>query len=138
MLDLCCTVFWFPLELFLEIFSYLADHRQFIRENFYGKKLRARVEREHAERSIVIRRLTMTCWPLRNMLLPLLWADAEGCVSHTSYDYWTHTGGSGYSLYAQCVYLISNPTIAAYVQFVLPLLLVDCGLRTLTVQDLFR
>ena len=65
----------------------------------------------------------MTCWPLRNLLLPLLWADAEGCIS--LYDYTTR-GGSGY-LYAQCVYLISNPAIAVYVQSVLSLLLVDCG-----------
>jgi len=120
-IDLRYTVFGFPLELILEILSYFSDHRQFIRENFYGRELHANVAREHGERSIVIRRLTMTCWPLRNLLLPLLWAEAEGCISHSRHDYETRTGGSGYGLYAQCVYLISNPTIAAYVQSVLSL-----------------
>jgi len=109
-------VFRLPFELFLEVFSYLADHRRFIRENYYGRELYTFIEKKHAERSIVIRRLTMTCWPLRNLLLPLLWANAEGCISHIRYDYRTGKGGSGSSLYAQCIYLASNRAIAAYVQ----------------------
>jgi hypothetical protein len=117
MLDLC-AVFRLPLELFLEIFSYFVDHRRFIRENYRGRNLYVNIERKHAERSIVIRRLTMTCWPLRNLLLPFLWADAEGCISHTWYDYKTRSGGSGSNLYAECVYLSLNPTIATYVRSV--------------------
>ena len=65
----------------------------------------------------------MTCWPLRNLLLPLLWADTEGCISHIPYDYKTGRGGLGASLYAECTYLSLNPAIAAYVQCVQPLLL---------------
>ena len=121
--DLFCAVFRLPLELFFEIFSYLADHRRFIRENYYGRESYVYLERKHAERSIVIRRLTMTCWPLRNLLLPLLWADAEGCISHTHYDYKTKRGGPGLSLYAQCVYLSLNPVIAGYVRSVRSILL---------------
>ncbi|KAF9782909.1 hypothetical protein BJ322DRAFT_180839 [Thelephora terrestris] len=76
----------------------------------------ARMGKEHAERSIIIRRLTMTCWSLRNRLLPLLWADTEGCVSHTRYDYTTGTGGGGLHLYAQCIYLSNHRAIAAHVR----------------------
>lgn len=57
----------------------------------------------------------MTCWALRNALLPVLWKNAEGCVvssrPHGSYTY---------GLYAQCEYLLSNPTVATYVQCVGP------------------
>ena len=120
--DLCCTVFKFPLELFLEVFSYLADHRRFIRENYYGRELKG-IGREHAERSVVIRRLTMTCWPLRNLLLPLLWTDAEGCISHSRYNYNTNTGGLGSNPYDQCIYLASTPAIAVHIQRVCSYLL---------------
>ena len=116
--DLRYTVFKFPLELFLEVFSYLADHRRFIRENYYGRRSGVGIGRQHAERSVVIRRLTMTCWPLRNLLLPLLWADAEGCIPHTRYDYNTKKGGWGSNPYLQCGYLATTPAIAAYVQCV--------------------
>ena len=116
--DLCRAVCKFPLELFLEVFSYLADHRRFIRENYYGRVLSLRIERKHAERSVVIRKLTMTCWPLRNLLLPLLWVDVEGCISHSPYDHNTKRGGLGSSPYAQCVYLASTPAIATYVRYV--------------------
>ncbi|KAF9643272.1 hypothetical protein BDM02DRAFT_1544475 [Thelephora ganbajun] len=109
-------IFTIPLELFLEVFSYLTDHRRFIRENYYGRRSFAFMEKKHAERSIAIRRLTMTCWPLRNLLLPLLWADVEGCISHTRYDCNTRRGGEGSSLHAQCIYLSLNPAIAAYVR----------------------
>jgi len=76
------------------------------------------MEKKHAERLIAIRTLTMTCWPLRNLLLPLLWTNPEGCISYTRYDHETRTGGSGSNLYAQCVYLGLNQTIAAYVRYV--------------------
>ncbi|KAF9782926.1 hypothetical protein BJ322DRAFT_182478 [Thelephora terrestris] len=105
-----------PLELILEILSYFTDHRSFIRENYNGRGMYALMGKEHAERSIIIRRLTMTCRPLRNRLLPLLWADTEGCVSHTSYDYTTGTGGGGLRLYAQCIYLSKHRAIAAHVR----------------------
>ena len=59
----------------------------------------------------------MTCWPLRVLLLPFLWTDAEGCISHIPYDHGTKRGGEASHLYAQCVYLSSNPAIAAYVQY---------------------
>jgi len=116
--DLCYTVFKFPLELFLEVFSYLADHRCFIRENYYGRDSGVRIESKHAERSAVILRLTMTCWPLRNLLLPLRWTDVEGCISHSRYDYITMSGGFGSNPYAQCAHLVLTPSIAAYVQCV--------------------
>ena len=78
------------------------------------------IKKRNAERSIAIRRLTMTCWSLRNRLLPLLWADTEGCISHTRYDHTSETGGAESHLYAQCVYLSLNPAIATYVRYVLP------------------
>jgi len=112
------AVFTLPLELFLEIFAYFADHRRFIRENYCGRQLYVDIDRTHAERLIAIRRLTMTCWTLRNKLLPFLWANAEGCISYTHYDYVTRKGGSGWNLYAQCGYLSQNREIAAYVQSV--------------------
>lgn len=114
--DLCWIVFKLPLELFLEIFSYLSDHRRFIHEHYYGRDMHAYIKRENVERSILIRRLTMTCWPLRNLFLPLLWTDPEGCISHIPYNHETKSGGEGSHLYAQCVYLLSNPAIAANVQ----------------------
>ena len=135
--DLHCAVLSLPLELFLEIFSYLTEHRDFIRENYYGRKMYVRVGREHAERSITIRRLTMTCWPLRNRLLPLLWADTEGCISHARFDYETKSGGALSHLYAQCVYLALNPTIAAYVRYVLSFIHNQLCFTSSAFQDLF-
>ena len=77
---------------------------------------------EHVERLTAIRKLTMTCWHLRNMLLPLLWEYVEGCnlLGHRPSRH--HHAGSDQmvplqnGLYAQCLYLIRNPTICAYVQ----------------------
>ena len=55
----------------------------------------------------------MTCWAMRNILLPVLWKDVEGCaVPYPSGLNYT------YGLYDQCVYLLSNPTIATHVQYV--------------------
>jgi len=68
------------------------------------------------ERSTAIRKLTATCWVMRNTLLPVLWKDVEGCVVSNPGH------GHTYGLYDQCVYLLSNPTIATYVQCVRPYL----------------
>ena len=111
------AVFKLPLELFLEIFSHFDDHRRYIRDTtgdgvWLGEAMRT----QHVERSTVIRKLTMTCWGLRSTLLPILWKDTEGCVVEQPYD--AHDTGTSYGLYAQCVYLLSNPTIATYVQWV--------------------
>ena len=70
----------------------------------------------HVERSTAIRKLTMTCWALRNALLPLLWKETEGCVVEPPYN--VYETKKTYGLYDQCTYLLSNPTIAAYVQWV--------------------
>lgn len=113
--DIDRTVFKFPAELLFEIFSYFGDHRRYIHDTCsngqrYGEVMRTK----HVERSTVIRKLTMTCWGLRNALLPILWRDVEGCVVRLPSDdpYIKKT----YGLYAQCVYLLSNPVIAANVQ----------------------
>lgn len=71
------------------------------------------MEKEHVERSTAIRKLTMTCWAMRDTLLPVLWKDVEGCVVPSR-----PRGSFTYGLYDQCVYLLSNPTIAAHVQYV--------------------
>ena len=68
----------------------------------------------HVERSTVIRKLTMTCWTLRNTLLPVLWKNTEGCIVRPPSG--MRETGMTYGLYAQCTYLLSDPTIAAYVQ----------------------
>ena len=57
----------------------------------------------------------MTCWALRNTLLPVLWKNTEGCVVKPPFG---SKAGRTYGLYAHCVYLLSNPMIAAYVQWV--------------------
>ena len=109
------TVFSLPLELFHEIFSYLADHRNYILERFHGRETLGLMGIEHVERSTTIRNLTMTCWSLRNRLLPLLWTDVEGCIRRIP-----RRGelNPPHHLYAQCTYLLSNPAIATYVQSV--------------------
>ena len=55
----------------------------------------------------------MTCWAMRDTLLPVLWTDVEGC-SVSSHPRSGHT----YGLSRQCKYLLKNRTIAAYVQYV--------------------
>jgi len=70
------------------------------------------------ERLTAIRKLTMTCWHLRNMLFPLLWEYVEGCNlcdPHLRSDQMVPLKNS---LYAQCSYLIHNPTICPYVEYV--------------------
>ena len=111
------TVFKLPIELFPEIFSHLHDHQHYIRETAPGGGLYGVVMKtHHVERLTAIRKLTMTCWALRNTLLPVLWRNTEGCVVvSTSND---GEPRKSYGLYAQCVYLLSNPTIAAHVRYV--------------------
>ena len=109
----------------LEIFSYLDDHRDFIEEiphigdytngtPHIGEPLRT-MWNYNVQRSTVIRNLTLTCRLLRNVLLPVLWKDVEGCVViNPGYPRNTCT----YGLYHQCEYLLLNPAVAAYVQCV--------------------
>lgn len=112
MLNLVLVVFKFPFEVFLETFSHLNDHRDYIQGVRPGFCERA-MEKEHVERSTAIRNLTMTCRPLRGILLPVLWKDTEGCRVSA----YPHKGYT-YGLYSQCEYLLSNPVVAAYVQCV--------------------
>ena len=118
--DRGCAVSGLPLEVFLEIFSYLSDHRRFIRANLNGRRMCKFkfIGKEHAEGSIVIRRLTMTCRQLRNLLIPLLWTDVEACIQHACYNPDTGSGSVSSNLYAKCRYLSLNEGIAAHVRFV--------------------
>ena len=111
------TVFRLPAELLFEIFSYFNDHLDYIRD-FCGDGGRhgTTMWKEHVERLTVIRKLTMTCRALRDALLPVLWKNTEGCVVRPSPP-GNYTGVT-YGLYAQCIYLASNPTVAAYVRWV--------------------
>lgn len=106
-------VFMLPVELLLEIFSYYDDHRHFIHGTRSTKSTSPCMDLGHVERSTIIRKLTMTCWALRNTLLPVLWRNVEGCTVRSN----SH-GGYTYGLYAQCLYILSNPAIAPYVQCV--------------------
>jgi hypothetical protein len=80
----------------------------------------------------------MACWPLRNLLLPLLWVDVEGCISHIHYNHDTGEGGEGSHLHAQCIYLCLNPEVATYVRYVRflrsGLQLTSCLYRTISVN----
>ena len=65
----------------------------------------------------------MTCWHLRNTLFPLLWKHVEGCDLSDRHIAKTPLEQDKMvllenSLYAQCTYLILNPIIGAYVQYV--------------------
>jgi len=110
------TVFKLPVELFFEIFSYFDDHRRFIRNTCGNGGFGMSMITQFVERSTVIRKLTMTCWALRNILHPVLWKNTEGCIAHLPSP--SRRTGKTYGLYAQCVYLLSNPMIASYVQWV--------------------
>jgi len=75
-------VFRLPAELIIEVLTYFGDpHRNVRREKAYRGiyELDEIVPLEHVERLTVVRKLTMTCWHLRNMLFPLLWKYIEGC-----------------------------------------------------------
>ena len=115
--DVGHTVFRLPAELIVETLAYFGDpHHNVI----FAKKTRGAhsiLDPDDVERLTVIRILTMTCWHLRNMLFPLLWKYVEGCnVSYRHMQQRSEWGGNG--LYAQCTYLVLNPTISAYVQCV--------------------
>ena len=117
MTDLDLVVFKLPIELLLEIFSYLSNHRRFIKGiGYHGPAYSGSTSmgKEEVEQSTAIRRLTMTCRALQTALLPILWKDVEGC------EIWVpdSRGKSTYGLYAQCKYLLSHPTIATHVQCV--------------------
>lgn len=109
-----CIVFKLPAELLFEIFSHFGDHRQTIR-NTCGKSWSGLgMIPQSVERSTVIRKLTMTCWALRNTLLPILWRNTEGCaVLQPSAS---NRARKVCGLYPQCIYLLSNPTVASYVR----------------------
>ena len=119
--DMGRTVFRLPAELIVEILTYFGDPRH----NILSRKVRAGtiLNPEHVERLTVIRKLTMTCWHLRNMLFPLLWKYVEGCDISYRCPVPQSPGSdkmvfSGNGLYAQSVYLLLNPTVGAYVQCV--------------------
>jgi len=112
------AVFRLPPELIVELLSHFGDPHRNIRH----EKPRGILVREHVERLTVTRKLTMTCWHLRNMLFPLLWQYVEGC---NMLNYRPPAHFSSYmvpmlknGLYAQCSYLINNPTVCTYVQYV--------------------
>jgi len=107
------AVFRLPVELIIGLLSHLGDpHRNIRRE-----KLRGNLFLGHVERLTVIRKLTMTCWHLRNMLFPLLWEYVEGCsmFGRARPNQFVPLKND---LYNQCSYLIHNPTVCAYIQYV--------------------
>ena len=111
-------VFGLPPELIVGIFSHFGDPRHNIRREKSCRGSRILVL-EDVERLTVIRKLTMTCWHLRNMLFPLLWEYVEGCNLFGPRPSHRRHAGMVFlqnGLYAQCSYLIRNPTICAYVQ----------------------
>ena len=114
------VVFKLPTELIIEILSYFGDPRHNILRERFGQG-RGVLALQHVERLTVIRKLTMTCWRLRNTLFPILWQYVEGCDLFDCYPdprdhFWMVPLKNG--LYAQCLYLERNPTIGAYVQYV--------------------
>ena len=113
--DIGYTVFRLPAELIIEILAYFRDSHHNIRSAKEARGMDATLDPDDVERLTVIRTLTMTCWHLRNMLFPLLWTYVEGC--NVSYRH-GHRREGGNGLYAQCTYLVLNPTIGVYVQYV--------------------
>ena len=117
-IDMTRAVFRLPAELILEILSQFGDpHRNILYEKGgrYGN-----LGSKAVERLTVIRRLTMTCWHLRNRLLPVLWKYVEGCKIYSLHRSHGIPMVSQLSdgLYAQCSYLLLNPTIGIYVECV--------------------
>ena len=103
------TVFKLPAELIIEILSAFADPRHLV---LSGKRGGGPV---HAEWLAVIRKLTMTCWHLRNMLFPLLWEYIE---ARTVLDLSPPSFRAKNDLYVQCAYLMLNPIVCTYVRCV--------------------
>ena len=115
--DTTRTVFRLPVELIVEIITYFEDPHHNILSAKTVRGARRPLDPEDVERLTVIRKLTMTCWHLRNKLFPFLWECVEGCdVVRYRPAHRRCTVGNG--LYSQCAYLILNPTIGAYVQCV--------------------
>ena len=115
------AVFRLPAELIIDILSHYEDpRRNILREK--SSRGSGVLLAEHVERSTAIRKLTMTCWHLRNMLFPLLWEHLEGCTlfNHIPHydNHWVKRDTLNNGLHAQCSYLIRNPTICPYVEYV--------------------
>lgn len=118
--DMTPAVFKLPAELILEILGHYEDPHYNIR--YVKNELYTNLEPGHnlVERLTVIRRLTMTCWDLRNKLLPVLWRYVEGC----NFPPLHRIPGpdmllpQNKGLYAQCSYLLLNPSISTYVECV--------------------
>ena len=109
--DTAHTVFRIPAELVVKILTYFGDpHRNILSVKGYSGSYQA-LSPKHIERLTVMRKLTVTCWHLRNMLFPLLWEYVAGCKVLLR-------GRIGNDLRAQCAYLILNPAIGAYVRCV--------------------
>jgi hypothetical protein len=116
------TVFRLPTELIVEMLTHFEDPHHNITSAKKARGVRRALNPDCVEQLTAIRVLTMTCWHLRNMLFPLLWKYVEGCnifyrpISRRVAQDPVASAGNG--LYAQCTYLIDNPTIAAYVRCV--------------------
>jgi len=113
-------IFRLPAELITKILDHFEDsHRKVLLGKSWVFPVAGTI---FVERLTAIRRLTMTCWHLRNEFLPILWEYVEGCnliPRHLSLcvflqPNWGSLVTNG--LYPQCSYLLLNPTICAYVQ----------------------
>jgi len=115
------VVFGLPAELIVGILSHSGDPHRNIRHERFCQGDGTPVL-EHVERLTAIRKLTMTCWHLRNMLFPLLWEYVEGCNLFGRPTIHRRPGLEMVplrnGLYDQCSYLIHNPTICPYAQYV--------------------
>lgn len=117
------TVFRLPAELIVETLAYFGDPRRNILSTRKSQGVGAVLDPSNVERLTAIRKLTMTCWHLRNMLFPLLWEYVEGCNITLRNPVlqrrmWDPMVSAGNGLYPQCTYLILNPIIGAYVRCV--------------------
>ena len=111
-LTVTLAVFRLPFELIVNILSCFGDPHH----NILLSRGRFRAAfPEHVKWLTVTRKLTMTCWHLRNTLFPLLWKYVEGChLYYKSHPAYSPNDG----LYHQCMYLALNPVVGAYVQYV--------------------
>ena len=110
-----------PDELVLEVLSYFRDpHREILRAK-NGPTSHLTLDPKCVERLTITRRLTMTCWYLRNRLFPILWKYVEGCnftPRNRPPRAWYGPVPSESGLYPQCLYLLLNPSVSVYVQYV--------------------